>query len=382
MKLLEHQGKDLLRQYQIPVPQGYFCVTAAEAAEACDKLGGRAVLKVQIPSGRRGLGGGIRKVQGGREGFHTAEAMLRQSYYGFRPAGLLVEEVLSIERELYFSILTDTSSPWFEPLLLLSPSGGMEVEALLRERPGELRQEHVDPRYGPGTFQLRRLCNGLGFSGKAANALMQTLARAWEIYWRYDLDLLEINPLAVTSSGEVIALDAKLNVDNNALFRQENISEVVFDSLERQAKELGLSYVELDGNIGVISNGAGLTMFTMDEIVRLGGRPANFLDTGERILRNGISDSLSVLQQNPQVERILINVFAGGPRCDVVAAKIVEAVRQGRHGGKPVFVSLRGRLEEEGARILRQNPLSDVHVLPDFASAVRAAVSGLGRDGV
>ena len=382
MKLLEYQGKELLRQYNIEVPRGYFCTSAAEVAEACDKLGGQAILKIQIPSGRRGLGGGIQKVQNAIEGFAVAERMLKQSYYDFKPAGLLVEEILTVEKELYFSILTDTSTPWFEPLILFSEAGGMEVEEVLHNRPEDLRQEHVDPRYGLGTFQLRRMLAELGLNAEVKAALSQILSKAWEIYWKCDLELLEINPLAITTSGKLVALDAKMSVDSNAHFRQQSFQEVVFENRERQAKEVGLSYVELEGNIGLISNGAGLTMFSMDEIVRLGGKPANFLDTGERILRNGIADSLEILAQNPQVERILINVFAGGPRCDVVATKIVEAVQQGRHGGKPIFVSLRGRLEEEGSQILRQNPLTDVIVLSDFASAVHAAVTGMEREGV
>lgn len=377
MKQLEYQGKELLAKHGIHIPKGFFCRTAEETATAVRQLGGKAILKVQIPSGRRGKGGGVRQVQDESTGFAIAEELLAKSYYGYQPTGLLVEQILPISQELYFSILTDTSVPWFEPVILLSTAGGMEVEELLRDQQAVLRQEHVDPRYGPSSYQIRSLLSGLALTDEAKAQLSQIVVRAWQAYWQYDLELLEINPLVVTTDEEVVALDAKVSIDNNALFRQKEFPETVFPSRERQATEKGLSYVDLDGNIGVISNGAGLTMFTMDEIVRLGGRPANFLDTGERILRDGIRDSLEILRDNPQVERILINVFAGGPRCDVVANKIVEAVRQGCHGGKPIFVSLRGRLEEEGQKILRENPLPGVTVLPDFAEAVQRATAAV-----
>lgn len=377
MKLLEHEGKELFAKHGIPVPRGFFCATAEEVANAVKELNNRAILKVQIPSGRRGKGGGVRKVENVNMGMNTASELLAQSFYGYKPAGLLVEEILPTAQELYFSILTDTSAPWFEPVILLGATGGMEVEELLRNHQEMLRQEHVDPRYGPSPYQIRRLLSGLNLCKEAKNQLTGIIIQSWQIYWKYDLELLEINPLAVTAAENVVALDAKVSIDNSARFRQAEFEETVFPSREHSAKEKGLSCVELEGNIGVISNGAGLTMFTMDEIVRLGGRPANFLDTGERILRDGIADSLELLQANPKVERILINIFAGGPRCDAVATKIIEAVRQGKHGGKPIFISLRGRLEKEGRQILRNNPLEGLTMLPDFSEAVKAAVASV-----
>ena len=378
MKLLEYQAKELLDHFGLPRPRGLVCREPAEAARACEELACAVVLKAQVPAGRRGKGGGIRSASSADEAGREAESLLGSSVCGFSVDAALVEEQLSIRAELYLSVLTDTSSRHSCPMVMLSAEGGMEIEELTVRAPERLVRCHVDPRYGLLPYQVRRLMREAGIPIEGQAAVLKVALAAYQAYWESDAELVEINPLALTTDGRVVAMDAKISIDDSARFRHPEIRGSELDSVESRAAALGLSYVRLDGNIGIISNGAGLTMATMDHVRLAGGRPANFMDTGERILRDGIRDGLAILHDDPGVEVVLINVFGGGVRCDVIAQKIVESVTAEPEATLPLVVSLNGRNAEAGRRILSEAALPGVTVAAGITEALETAVSVAG----
>jgi len=377
VKLLEYQAKELLAEYGIDVPRGSVCRSPEEVAAAWDQIGvlaGGVVLKAQIPSGRRGKAGGIRVVRDRAAAETAASELLGTTLNGFPVGELLVEELVLIKRELYLSVLTDTSPahPW--PLIMISAQGGMDIEEIAAAAPDSLHRVHVDPAYGLHPFQGRFLGRHSGLPSDKQVMLVAAVGAMYRAYWENDAELVEINPLVITEQGSLVAVDAKVTIDNAARYRHKDLKGAEIDSVETRAAAMGLSYVELDGDIGLISNGAGLTMATMDHLALLGGRPANFLDTGERILRGGIADGLSLLLANPQVRTVLINVFGGGVRCDVIAQKIVEAVEALPAAHIPVVATLHGRNDEVGRRILAEAGLPGLRVLPTIDEALATAV--------
>lgn len=384
MKLLEYQAKRLLVGYGVAVPRGVVCRTPEEVAAAWEDVGvdaGGAVLKAQIPSGRRGKAGGVRVARSQSEAETAASELLGAVLHGFSVKELLVEELVPIERELYLSVLTDTSpaKPW--PLLMVSARGGMDIEEIAAAAPDSLHRLHVDPAYGLHPYQGRYLARHSGLPADKLGMLVAAAGAAYRAYWENDAELVEINPLVMTERGNLVAIDAKVTIDNAVRYRRRDLMGAEVDSVETRAAAMGLSYVELDGDIGLISNGAGLTMATMDHLALLGGRPANFLDTGERILRGGIADGMGLLLANPRVRTVLINVFGGGVRCDVIAEKIVEAVEALPAGHVPVVATLHGRNDEVGRRILAEAGLPGLWVLDGIDEALTTAVRLAGDGG-
>jgi succinyl-CoA synthetase beta subunit len=337
-------------------------------------VGAGVVLKAQVPSGRRGKGGGIRFAASCAEAEQAAAELFATTVQGFPVTEVLLEERVPVVSEYYLSVLTDTSPTWNRPLVMVSARGGMEVEDLAAEAPELILQTHADPAYGLHPYQARDLVRRAGVGAEVRGRFVEVVLAAYRAYWESDAELVEINPLAVTSDGRLLALDAKVTIDSSAGYRHPGQEGSTLDSPEARAAALGLSYVELEGNIGLISNGAGLTMATMDHIGLLGGRPANFMDTGERILRNGIDDGLTILAAKSGVEVILINVFGGGVRCDVIAAKIVEALEKRPGFPLPVVVALNGRNADAGRTILAERALPGVCALPTVDEAVAEAV--------
>ena len=349
VRLLEHQAKQLLSGFGIPVPRGLVCRDAEAAAAAWDQIGASAgglVLKAQVPIGKRGKGGGVSVVRSRAHAEDAASALLQMTVGGFAVTEILAEELVPISAELYLSVLTDTSPAHPRPLLMISARGGMDIEELAAAAPDSLYRLHADPAYGLHPYQARELARRSGLSVEGQGALTKIIGATYRAYWESDAELVEINPLALTTAGDLVAVDAKVTIDNAARGRHPDIKGAEIDSVETRAAAMGLSYVELEGDIGLISNGAGLTMATMDHLALLGGRPANFLDTGERILRGGIADGMGLLLSNPRVNAVLINVFGGGVRCDVIAQKIVEAVGALPAGHLPVVATLHGRNEK------------------------------------
>jgi succinyl-CoA synthetase beta subunit len=387
MKVHEYQAKALLARYGVAVPRGEVAGTADEAREIAKKLGGAVVVKAQIHAGGRGKGGGIRVARDPDEAFEHARTILGMTLVTPQtgPAGrlvrkVLVEEALDLDRELYLGVTLDRSRAL--PMVIASRSGGMEIEEVAARDPSAVLREAVDPSLGMFPFQARRLAFALGLAAepfRQAVSLMQSLFRA---YVETDATLAEVNPLLVTSSGRVLALDAKMTFDDNALFRHPDIREMrdlaEEDPLEVEASKFGLNYVKLDGNVGCMVNGAGLAMATMDLVKLAGGEPANFLDVGGGATEEQVKNAFRIILSDRNVRAILINIFGGIMRCDVIAKGVVAAVKE-MGLSLPVVVRLEGTNVDEGKRILRESGLSvtPAEGLADAAQkAVEAATAG------
>jgi succinyl-CoA synthetase beta subunit len=393
MKVHEYQAKSLLAQFGVAVPRGEAADEAGAAREIAKRLGGAVVVKAQIHAGGRGKGGGIRVARDPDQAFEAARAILGMTLVTPQtgPAGrvvrkVLVEEALDLDRELYLGVTLDRSRA--RPMVIASSSGGMEIEEVAARDPSAVLREAVDPVLGMFPFQARRLAFALGLSGDSFRdgvSLMQSLFRA---YIETDATLAEVNPLLVTRSGKVLALDAKMTFDDNALFRHADIKEMrdlaEEDPLEVEASKFGLNYVKLDGNVGCMVNGAGLAMATMDLVKLAGGEPANFLDVGGGANEEQVKNAFRIILSDRNVRAILINIFGGIMRCDVIAKGVVAAVREmgGGFRSLPVVVRLEGTNVDEGKKILRESGLAvtPAEGLADAArKAVEAATSRAGR---
>jgi len=387
MKVHEYQAKALLARYGVAVPRGEVAGTTDEAREIAKKLGGAVVVKAQIHAGGRGKGGGIRVARDPDEAFEHARAILGMTLVTPQtgPAGrlvrkVLVEEALDLDRELYLGVTLDRSRAL--PMVIASRSGGMEIEEVAARDPSAVLREAVDPSLGMFPFQARRVAFALALAAepfRQAVSLMQSLFRA---YLETDATLAEVNPLLVTSSGRVLALDAKMTFDDNALFRHPDIREMrdltEEDPLEVEASKFGLNYVKLDGNVGCMVNGAGLAMATMDLVKLAGGEPANFLDVGGGATEEQVKNAFRIILSDRNVRAILINIFGGIMRCDVIAKGVVAAVKE-MGLSLPVVVRLEGTNVDEGKRILRESGLAvtPAEGLADAAQkAVEAATAG------
>jgi succinyl-CoA synthetase beta subunit len=351
--LYEHMGKDLFRAHGIPTPRGIVAETPEEAATATAELGGSSVVKVQVQVGGRGKGGGVALCRSADESRDAAARMLGSDFKGHAVTRVLVEELLPIAHEFYTSVLLDRSVG--EYLWMLTAEGGMDIETLARERPGALRRVHVNPGLGLRPWHLRELVGVLPVG--ARDGAGQVLRAMWSVIQEADATLVEINPLVQLDGGEVVALDAKVTVDDNALFRHPDLEalQAVFpvDPVEKRAREADLQYVKLDGSVGIIGNGAGLVMSTLDVVAQAGGRAANFLDIGGGASAEKMATSLQVILSDPSVRCVFINIFGGITRCDVVAEGILEALKQ-VEATVPIVVRLDGTNAEEGRRILAE----------------------------
>ena len=386
MKIHEYQAKTLLAAAGVPVPRGEPAFTADEARAAAERLGGRVVVKAQIHAGGRGRGGGVKVVSGAAEAERTAEAMLGMTLVtaqtgpeGRRVGRLLIEEGLDIERELYVGLVIDRALA--RPVLMASRAGGMDIEQVAADTPEAIRKEALDPVAGLRPFQARRLAFGLGLEQPAAGRAAAVMLAAARAFLDLDASLLEINPLVVTSGGKVLALDAKVNLDDNALFRHPELRELrdraEEEALEVEASEHALSYVRLEGRIGCMVNGAGLAMATMDIIHLAGGEPANFLDVGGGANADQIRNAFRILMADPNVTAVLINIFGGILRCDVLAEGVIAAVRQLKVT-LPVVIRMEGTNVEAGKRMLRESGLNftTADTMSEAAERVVALAAG------
>jgi succinyl-CoA synthetase beta subunit len=377
MKIHEFQAKQILRDAGVPVLRGVVARTAAEASTAFGELAAPvAVVKAQIHAGGRGKGTvqehpeqhGVQLVRSSEEAATAAGKMLGNRLVTIQtgPAGqtvgqVLVEEGCDIARELYLGIVVDRAAA--RPVLMVSSEGGVEIEKVAAETPEKIFKEHFDPHAGLQGFQVRKLCQKLGISGpsvRSAARFMQTLCRA---FVNYDCSLAEINPLVITGGGDMIALDAKITFDDNALFRHPDLAELrdlaEEEPAEVRAGEAGLSYVKLDGNIGCLVNGAGLAMSTMDIIKLHGGEPANFLDVGGGADTEQVTEAFRILLSDPNVKAVLVNIFGGIMQCTTIAEAIVQAYKTVGFS-VPLVVRLEGTRVDEGRKILSE---SDVDII-------------------
>ncbi|MCK6481993.1 MAG: ADP-forming succinate--CoA ligase subunit beta [Planctomycetaceae bacterium] len=387
MKIHEYQAKQVLSRFGVPVPRGFPVETAADAERAARELGTPVVaVKAQIHAGGRGKGGGVKIAKSPAEAGAIARSMLGMMLVtpqtgpgGQKVRRLLVEEGTDIRKETYVGVVLDRSLGL--PVAMACAEGGMSIEELARERPEAILREPVDPDRGLLPFRARRLAAGLGLEGESlrkGQKFLSALCRAW---LATDASLAEINPLVVTGSGDVIALDAKINFDDNALFRHPDIAEMrdpdEENAAELRAAKFDLSYVALDGNIGCMVNGAGLAMSTMDIIKHHGGEPANFLDVGGGATLEKVTEGFRIILEDPKVKAILVNIFGGIMRCDVIAEGVVAAARE--LGLRvPLVVRLEGTNVEKGRAILKGSGLDLIAAsdMTDAASKVVAAARG------
>jgi succinyl-CoA synthetase beta subunit len=351
MDLYEHQGKDLFRAAGIPTPRGIVCESADAAAEATRELGGRSVVKIQVQAGGRGKGGGVVLVESPERAAEEAGRMLRDGFGGLAVDRVLCEELLPILQEFYTSILLDRSTGSY--LAMMTAEGGMDIEEVARTRPEALRRVHIDPMLGMRAYHLRELTGVLPPEARVLAA--DVLSGLFGLLGEADATLLEVNPLVLLEDGRVVALDAKVTIDDNALFRHADLEALgaafPIDPVEARAKEHGLQYVKLDGEVGIIGNGAGLVMSTLDVVKRAGADAANFLDVGGGASADLMATSLEVILSDPAVKVVFINIFGGITRGDLVAKGILEALtRVDAH--VPIVVRLDGTNGEEGRAIL------------------------------
>ena len=384
MNLHEYQAKALLSQYGIPVPTGKPAFSVREAVSAADELGGESwVVKAQVHAGGRGKAGGVKKLSGRAALEQAASALLgtrlvtpQTGAAGRVVERLLIEQPCAIARELYLACLVDRVAE--RVAVIASNAGGMDIEAVAASQPEKILKVLVDPVAGLQGYQCRELAFGLGLQEKQVGAFTMLVSSLYRLFCERDLSLAEINPLVVTDKGELLALDAKINVDDNALYRQKVLEAwhdpSQDDPKERTAHRFGLNYIALDGNIACMVNGAGLAMATMDLIKLHGGEPANFLDVGGGTTADKVAEAFKLILSDQNVKAILVNIFGGIVRCDLIAEGIVSAVREVGIT-IPVVVRLEGTNVEKGRELLKQSGLKIVTAdsLTDAAQRVVAA---------
>ena len=362
MDLLEYQGKQLFARHGVPVPAGKPASSVAEAVAAADEIGYPCVVKAQVQIGGRGKLGGIKVCQDRAEAQLNAQAILGMDIRGLTVHEVWVEVASQIASEYYASVVFDRSAK--APLVMLSTKGGMDIEQVAEEDPRAIAMLHVDPLLGFQDFHGRRLAFEAGVDSDVVRPVGAMLAKLYEVFIGEEATLVEVNPLIVTPERDVKALDAKVTLDDNALYRHadnaalRDISNE--DPQERMAKERGLTYVKLDGNIGILGNGAGLVMSTLDVVAQAGGAPANFLDAGGGSRADAITSAVEVILSDPKVKAVLFNIFGGITRCDEVAKGLIEAFGQIKPT-VPFVVRLDGTNDVEGRRLLAEAALPNVY---------------------
>lgn len=388
MKIHEYQAKEILAKYGVPVPRGGVASTPAEAKKIAAELGGVVVIKAQVYAGGRGKGGGIKTAQSPSEAEKLASQIIgmRLVTHQTSPEGVPVDKVLvedegAIVRELYLGIVIDSGKGL--PVIMASEAGGMDIEEVAAKTPEKILREYIDPMIGFQPFLGRRLAFGLNLEAEQIRPMGQLIGNVFRVFTEQDASLVEINPLVVTSDGGLLALDAKLNLDDNALFRHRDYAELrdptQEDKLDLEAAKHNLSYIRLDGDVGCMVNGAGLAMATMDIIKLMGAEPANFLDVGGGASEEMVTNAFILLLSDPKVKAALVNIFGGILRCDIVARGMIEASKQ-KEIKVPIVVRMRGTNVEEGMRLLAESglPIILANDVKDAAEKVVAARGGAG----
>jgi succinyl-CoA synthetase beta subunit len=367
VKIHEYQAKAVLARFGVPVPRGEVALSPGEAAEVARHLGGSiVVVKAQIHAGGRGKGGGVKLARSVEEAELIAKQMLGMTLVthqtgpeGKKVGRVLIEEGLQIDRELYLSIVIDRATA--SPVIIASAAGGMDIEEVAASHPEKILREHIDRGTGILPFQARKLAFGMGLDGGPAGKLVKVLDAVYRAFMETDASMIEINPLILTKGGDLLALDAKVSFDDNALFRHPDLRDLrditEEDPLEVEASKYSLNYIRLDGNIGCMVNGAGLAMATMDIIKLAGGEPANFLDVGGGANAEQIRNAFKILMSDKNVRAVLINIFGGILRCDVLAQGVITAVKE-LGVPVPIVIRMEGTNVEEGKRMLKESGLN------------------------
>ena len=384
MKIHEYQAKELLAKYGVPIPKGRVATTPEEAAEITTELGGKAIVKAQVHAGGRGKAGGIKVVSSAEEAAQATKDLIGTTLVTFQtgpegaPVGsVLVEELVDVETELYVGMAIDGATEGV--VAIASSAGGMEIEEVAETTPEKLLRVSIDPVLGLQPFQGRRIAYGLGVDDSLVRPISALMDSIYKVFEESDCSLVEINPLGITTDGRVLAMDAKLNIDDDAVFRHRDLQPLrdtdQEDALEVEARESDINYVKLDGDIGCIVNGAGLAMATMDVTHSAGAAPANFLDIGGGADEAKVAKALSIVLSDPDVKTVLVNLFGGILRCDVAARGFLQAAEEAPDAMKPMIVRMLGTNSDEGRDIMANSGLDVVLVddLNQAADAIRAA---------
>ena len=380
LKIHEYQAKDILSGHGVPVPKGGVATTPAEAAKIASDLGGRAVVKAQVHAGGRGKAGGVKLVSSAQEAESVAGSLLgsRLVTHQTGPGGVpirrvLVEEAVEVAEELYLGAVIDGGAERI--VVMASEAGGVEIEEVAEQTPEKILRAEVDPTLGLMPFQSRRLAYGLKVDAALVRPVVDIIAGVYRVFETLDCSLAEINPLVVTADGRALAVDAKLNFDDDALFKHPELREMYDveqeDAYEAKAREYGISFVKLEGDVGCMVNGAGLAMATMDITRTAGATPANFLDVGGGADEDKVAHAATLLLSDPAVKRVLVNIFGGILRCDVVARGLIQGAESTGADARPMVVRMLGTNAEEGRRLLADSTL-DVTLVEDLAEAAQA----------
>ncbi len=376
MKLQEYQSKTLFTMYQIPIPDGRVADSAEQVKRITNDLGGKAVLKAQVLSGSRGKAGGIRLVNSTEEAEAAARELFLQPINDLEVQKILVEQMISVESEIYFSISNDRVHQ--KPVLIASAFGGMEIEEISKESPQKIVKQVIDPLLGLRDYQLRDVAINMDLDRKYWQDFGEIIKNLWKVYVDCDATLVEVNPLAITSNGALLALDAKIIMDDNALFRHPSLAEIRDRSSESkeevEAQKAGLEYITMNGNIGCLVNGAGLAMATLDLVKSMGGEPANFLDIGGGADAQKVETALRIILEDTRVRSVLINVFGGITRCDEVARGMISVLNQ-MNPQIPLVVRLSGTRAEQALALLKHSTFLTATSLTE---AARLAVQKAG----
>ena len=375
MDLYEYQGKELLRRFDVETLEGSVATTPEEARAAAEQLGGPVAVKAQVLTGGRGKAGGIKVVEEPEDVQEASRQILGMDIRGHKVRRVLVEAGVEISTEMYLSVMVDRAAK--KPLILFSSEGGVDIEEVAERNPEAIVRIYVDPLLGLLPYQVRELTFSAGLEGDVAKGVGRTLSNLYRAFSESDASLVEINPLVATSDGRVLALDAKVTVDNSSLFRHRDIADLhdvdAADPEEQRALEASLQYVKLDGDVGILGNGAGLVMSTLDVVAQAGGEPANFCDVGGGANAEMISEALDIVTANKQVKSVLFNIFGGITRGDEVARGLLEALERSEID-LPIVVRLDGTNAEEGRQILAQNTPENVFAEETMLDAARKAV--------
>lgn len=380
MRLHEYQSKSLFAKYGIPIPKGRIASSASEAKQISEELGGKVVIKSQVLVGGRGKAGGIRLAKSNKEAEEYATEILGMEVKGITVKKVLVDEAVSISKEIYISIANDRNSQ--KPILMASSAGGVDIEETAQKYPEKIIKRAIDPLIGLREYQSRDIAINIDLDRKYWKVFGEIISSLWRLYVETDATIVEINPLVITAEDRLIALDAKIVLDDNAIFRHPDLAEMrdldAEEPAEIEGRKFGVVFIKLDGNIGCLVNGAGLAMATMDIIKILGGKPANFLDIGGGASSEKVAAAFRIILTDPKVKAILINVFGGITRCDEVAKGILGAMKQIKPK-IPVIVRLVGTNKEEGMKLLEG---TDLLVADSLYSAAKRAIEVAQETGI
>ncbi len=377
MKLHEYQSKQIIAKYGVPIPRGRVASTADEARHIAEELGGRVVIKSQVLVGGRGKAGGIRLAKSPKEAGELAATVLGMEIKGLPVRKILVDEAVGITKEIYLGITNDRAAR--RPVMMASSAGGVDIEEVAATTPEKITKLHIDPLLGLREYQARDLAVSIDLPREYWRQFGDVASGLWRAYMENDATLAEINPLVITSDNRLIALDGKMIVDDNALFRHSDLNEMrdltAEEALEVEARKYGLSYINLDGDVGCMVNGAGLAMATMDIIKLCGGEPANFLDIGGGASAEKVAAALRIILADPKVKAVLFNIFGGITRCDEVARGVLAALKEVKPK-VPMVARLVGTNAEEGLRLLANAQMITAETLVDAAQKAVAIAKG------